>query len=110
MVSPASQQHFGLVRAVVIIFAVESQSVRLFLELPGELVVMEVPNIKAQRRFVALDAVQLPFPPPYDSSVKGIASSSNPYQYDSGSTRAIRFYQVTQLPFPPPYDPGNRNL
>lgn len=88
----------------------ESQSVRVFLELPGELVVMEVPKVEAQRRFVALDAVQLPFPPPYDSSGKGLASSSNPYQYDSRSTQVIRFFEATQLPFPPSYDPGNRNL
>ena len=91
---------------MAIIFDMESQSVRLMLELPGELVVMEVPKVEAQRHFVALDAVQLPFPPPYDSSGKGVASSSNPYQYDSWSTRAIRFYEATQLPFPPPYDPG----
>lgn len=82
----------------------ESQSVRVFLELPGELVVMEVPKVEAQRRFVALNAVQLPFPPPYDSSGKGVASSSNPYHYDSGATSAMRFYEATQLPFPPPYD------
>ncbi len=87
-----------------IIFDVDSQSVKVFLELPGELVVMEVPKVEAQRRFVALDAVQLPFPPPYDSSGKGIAPSSNPYHYDAGTTHPIRFYEATQHPFPPPYD------
>lgn len=86
----------------------ESQSVRLFLELPGELVVMEVPKVEAESRFQALDAVQLPFPPPYDSSGKGVAPSSNPYHYDSGRTKAAMFYEATQLPFPPIYDPGTK--
>jgi hypothetical protein len=84
----------------------ESQSVRVFLELPGELVVMEVPKVEAQRRFLALDAVQSPFPPPYDR----VAPSSSPYHFDSGRTSASKFYEVVQLPFPPSYDPGNRNL
>ena len=91
---------------VAIIFDMESQSVKVFLELPGELVVMEVPKVEAKRRFVAFDAVQLPFPPPYDSSGKGVATSSNPYQYDSKSTLAIGSYEATHLPFPPSYDPG----
>lgn len=78
------------------------QSVRVFLELPGELVVMEVPKVEAQRRFLALDAVQSPFPPPYDR----VAPSSSPYHYDSGLTSAPKFYEATQLPFPPPFEPG----
>ena len=78
------------------------QSVRVFLELPGELVVMEVPKVEAQRRFLALDAVQSPFPPPYDR----VAPSSNPYHYEASRTNAPKFYEATQLPFSPPYSPG----
>jgi hypothetical protein len=46
----------------------EFQSVRLLLELPGELVVMEVPKIRKEKWPANLDAKQLPFPPPYDTS------------------------------------------
>lgn len=88
----------------------EFQPVRLFLELPGELVVMEVPKVRAKRRFLPFDVVQLPFPPTHDSSAKGIASSSKAYSYESGATRAIRFYEATQLPFPAPYDQGKRTI
>jgi len=86
------------------------QSVRVFLELPRELVVMEVPKVEAQRRFLALDAVQLPFPPPYDPSGEGVAPSSSPYHFDSGRTSDPKFYEAVQLPLPPSYDPVNRNL
>ncbi|MBA4294320.1 hypothetical protein C0431_15275 [bacterium] len=67
---------------------------------------MEVPKVEAQGRFLALDAVQSSFPPPYDR----VALSSSPYHFDSGRTSAPKFYEVVQLPFPPSYDPGNRNL
>lgn len=88
----------------------ESQSVRVFLELPGELVVMEVPKVEAQRRFLALDAVQMPFPPPYDSSGRGVDSSSNSYPNESHRTRVMGFYEVMQYPFPPPYDHTGRTI
>jgi|GEM_PF-2546209 len=84
----------------------EHQTVKLFLELPGELVVMQVPKVKAERLTVSLDAVQLPLPPPYDPSGKGITSASNPYRYNSSQVSPIVSSEPQQLPFPPPYDPG----
>lgn len=42
------------------------KTVRVFLPLPDELVILEVPELaRAPRQY---DAVQLPFPPPYDPS------------------------------------------
>ena len=71
---------------------------KLFLQLPGQLVVMEVPKVESQRRFLPIDAVQLPFPPPCDAETNRIGhqSSSN-----------VRSCEVGQAPCPPPYDPGN---
>lgn len=79
----------------------EPRSVRLILELPGELVVMEVPEVEAERRFLALDAVQFPFPPPHGAGGIGM---TNPYKCRRERIDPTKSYEPTQLPFPPPYD------
>ena len=84
----------------------EFHAVRLYLELPGELVVMEVPRVASERRFKALDAAQLPFPPSYDSSGNGIHPPSARYEYKERPATSTTYYEPTQHPFPPPYDHG----
>lgn len=50
----------------------EDQRVRLFVPLPEEAVVLEVPRIEPTARLWMYDAVQLPFPPAYDPSGQDI--------------------------------------
>lgn len=52
--------------------------VRVFLPLPGELVVLEVPRIEARPRIAPLEATQLPFPPAYDPSGQSIKAWPSP--------------------------------
>ena len=53
----------------------EDQSVRLFLPLPEEVVILEVPRIEPTTRMRMYDAGQLPFPPAYDPSGQGIVET-----------------------------------
>ncbi len=48
------------------------ETLRLYLPLPEEMVVIEIPRINPPRRFQMYEAEQLPFPPPYDASGCGI--------------------------------------
>lgn len=50
----------------------EDQTVRLFLPLPEEVVILEVPRIEQTAPLRTYEATQLPFPPAYDPSGQGI--------------------------------------
>lgn len=54
----------------------DQKTVRVFVPLPGELVVLEVPRIEtAHARPRILEATQLPFPPTYDPTGQTIKKS-----------------------------------
>lgn len=63
----------------------DGQRIRLFLELPGETVVIDAPRIGNQPTpsIQPLEAVQLPFPPAYDPTGKG-AQQGPKQQSDEG--------------------------